>query len=274
MENFFDKILEEHNIVIPEENEEVDREGLYDFYFLPSFIQINNDLDGYFSIVIDNNKEKRHEIFQKILDNIVFEEDTEHYGMDIEFIRLLKEYLNWDGMSSNQELVIEWLREFSEYYNWDIISTRCNNEYCDDYLKILEEFPDKINWDKVYRMLPERIIRKIPDKVRWDKVIYYGNVSEQLLRDFPEHVDWKKASCAKRSKEFMRDFQDRLDWGLLVRASPMTLDVLIEHEDRIDIDDLRRSVHLPHDTLVKFMRYKYKKDKKLTKYWLTYLGCV
>ena len=66
-------------------------------------------------------------------------------GLDEDFIRDFKDFLNWHSICNVNRLTEDFIREFQDYVDWKAISYgQCLSE---DFVK---EFKDKLDWEAIY----------------------------------------------------------------------------------------------------------------------------
>ena len=104
----------------------------------------------------------------------------------------------------------------------------------------IEEFKDKVDWDKIskYQKLSEEFIREFKDQVNWSGISIYQKLSEELIREFKDQVDWSYISkYQKLSEEFIREFKDKVDWDRISKYQKLTEEFIREFNLTIDPDN-------------------------------------
>jgi len=138
----------------------------------------------------------------------------------------LKNIIDWEDVSKNQNLSEEFIRENVDKVNWNYISK---------YQKLSEgfirEFQNKVNWTWIskYQKLSEDFIQEFQDKVNWYWISIYQKLSEDFIREFQDKVNWCWISIYQNlSKEFIREFQDKVNWDWISKYQKLSKDFIKE----------------------------------------------
>ena len=105
----------------------------------------------------------------------------------------------------------------------------------------------------MYRQLSEGVIRDRSDKVDWLRVSGYQRLSEDFIREFADKVDWDRISRYQHlSESFIREFADKVGWYWISRCQHLSGDFIREFKDKVDWENISAYQHLSEDFIREF----------------------
>lgn len=143
----------------------------------------------------------------------------------------------------------QWIIDHADKVNWDIISAKQKLT-----VKIIEMFPDKINWlmySKNNPYLTPEIIRSYAYKIVWSKLRedFYTNVD--FLREFWEFIKWNKfVNCDDVGEDLIEEFQDLLskrDWNDMWDKS-FSSEFIRKHLEKLNIEFIYKTHQADEET--------------------------
>lgn len=94
-----------------------------------------------------------------------------------------------------------------------------------------------ISNDEESGRLSEEFIRKYKDHVDWKDVSTFQILSEEFIREFSGRVDWECiAECQVLSEEFIREYVDHLDWRTISFSQKLSEHFIEEFEHLVHWD--------------------------------------
>lgn len=106
--------------------------------------------------------------------------------VNVEYLRINKENVNWKELSKTHLLNIDNIREFKDYVDWNSISK--NYKFTEEELI---EFSSYINWKIVlkHQDIPYNILRKYQDYLDWDLVSAYQKLPLTIIEEFKDKLN-------------------------------------------------------------------------------------
>jgi hypothetical protein len=83
--------------------------------------------------------------------------------------------------------------------------------------------------------LTEQLVRDHKDFVDWKVISQYQTLSEAFIREFHERVDWSLVSRYQTlSEAFIREFQHRVDWRIVSKRQILSEAFIREFQHKVD----------------------------------------
>ena len=136
-----------------------------------------------------------------------------------EFIRQYPHYMDWEYISKYQNLSEDLIRDCGDYIIWEYICIPCmDNERYYKFYDVHEMmgwmhrdyYFENISEDR--GELSEELIREFQDAVDWDIVSTYNELPDQFYRDFQDQLNWGIVSYCGFSRTLWHEFSNRIVW--------------------------------------------------------------
>lgn len=184
-----------------------------------------------------------------------------------DFIREYEDLVDWTTISKYQKLSNSFINEFNYKVNWKNISAFQNIS-----LKLAMKYKSKIDWfnacfneyiseeilsigrDEIFPYFEGNIylyprdiyqsnigslsitaLRLFKDDLNWENVCYHNrNLSDDVIREFHNEVDWKVISrYHDLSEDFIREFKDYVSWEDISTYQILTKEFIKEFRDKL-----------------------------------------
>ena len=141
------------------------------------------------------------EQFEKI-NCLIKAKDWRHLNFVCEQIKLdpivmlyFKDVLDWRTISHYQELDMNFIREMKDYVDWDRI-WQYQKYLSEDFI---DEFIDKADWWNIclFRDLSEKFMDKHSDKLKWDIISSNQKMSEAFIDKYADKIEWERITIIK-----------------------------------------------------------------------------
>ena len=178
-----------------------------------------------------------------------------NYPMNVKQITLLKDRLDWTGLSRNDSLA--WsetlVAQFEDYWDWDCLSGNKLLPWSEDFIC---RYKDRLDWAALCynTALPwsDDFINKFKDSLDWSSLSAQEFLpwSEGLIARFNNLWSWEYLSTNESlpwSESFISLFEDRWDWGLLSsnKSLPWSEAFIAKYQDRWYWRELSQNQSLP-----------------------------
>jgi len=107
------------------------------------------------------------------------------------------------------------IKKYKQYVDFELFSTNKNVAE----LSIVEEFQDKLNFDKMSKVsyLPESVIMKYGDRMNWKDLLRYQRLSEDVLEKYINHLDFNMLPVfQKLSEAFISKYRIKFNMDLVM----------------------------------------------------------
>ena len=165
------------------------------------------------------------------------------YTTPEQFIEKYKDRVDWDGISSRQQLSESFIEKYKDKVDWDDISY--GQQLSEPFI---EKYKDKVDWNWISsrQQLSESFIEKYKDKVDWYRISSDQQLSEPFIEKYKDRVNWNKISQNIRVvRDTIYDYVD-----------PATLTTLHAAPATMTEDDYKKAIL----DMVKELQYRYMKQ--------------
>lgn len=134
--------------------------------------------------------------------NIIhFQQLIEKQGVE-SALREYKGFIAWDSLMQICSLYtfsIDFLREMRDYLEWVPISNSMKLTE-----KVIEEFKEEVSWRKISlsQDLSEGFMRKWADRIDWNWVIMSQKLTPQLVEDYKWKLDKEQLLVAEQNMKY------------------------------------------------------------------------
>lgn len=154
------------------------------------------------------------------------------------FVHKHEENIDWYALSVNPFLNEAIIECYSDKLNWQDIAQfyRLNNKFVDRWwpyltresfylaqnktftVEMCDKIKDNLDWWSVSKVASEEIIRAFPEYVDWDNVLKgeHGFFTEEFYREFIDYIDVYELTHQVLGysgyKNLLREFKDRINW--------------------------------------------------------------
>jgi hypothetical protein len=191
-----------------------------------------------------------------VRDNLSYLHEEEYEQMSEDFIRELKDKMDWESVSICAKLSENCIREFQKELHWKMMSQHQNlsesfiREFQNkvDWVKVskhqnlsesfIVEFQNKVDWKKIskHQNLSESFIVEFQNKLNWQKISKHQNLSSSFIKQFENNLSWFGLSCNKKlSRDIIREFQNKIDWVVKVKRCRLSEDFIREFKEKLDL---------------------------------------
>lgn len=165
----------------------------------------------------------------KITKNLNFNEINvlcQFQVLNDEYINLHYDIINWNIVCKYQKLSVDIIKNYLKLINWDIFSECQQISY-----EIISYFDKYLNWTIILntnRYASCFLIEKYHEHIFWNEVLYFNNVSENLLIFYKDVINWNNFQYEKKlSNETIKKLYDKLNIEKLIKNNNIDIDTFI-----------------------------------------------
>lgn len=217
-----------------------------------------------FKIVLLMNKENRENASKKIESLDFIEEYKDYLDWNIlsrrsdliceDFIEKFKDYIIWDNLYLTEEIFVKYFENFSKKRTIEIL---CGLEG-EELFNYLEKLKDKLDWELFseeieFKDSNIKILREFRNKINWEKLIYSDllHTSSGTIEEFLDSIDWNMFSKALayviyddglniKYKSIVELFKNKINFNYIIIVNKIDgveeiLDFIEKYIDYIDI---------------------------------------
>lgn len=146
---------------------------------------------------------------------------------------------DWEVISEFMKLDLHFVHMYEDYIQWEYLS---ENEHLTE--DIIDEYTYRLNWERVYRTYPnidEHFLRKYREFICSVPICENKNISWKLLHKFAKDLAWYQISWVKwiTTEDFIREFKDNICWDIIIKNEcELSESFIREFIDYFDINQL------------------------------------
>lgn len=142
-------------------------------------------------------------------------------------------------------------------YEWETISGHpmSNKRICPFSDNFIRKYADKFDFDILSQTytLSESIIREFFNKIDWTEIsLQY--LSDEFVDEFSDKLDlYTMSEKSELSEDFIRRFESKVDWEMISANQALFEELILEFAHKIDFNALLRSSYSLNDSFIAYL---------------------
>lgn len=216
---------------------------------------------------VSGNQNLSEDFIREFQDRLDWGHISNYQKLSENFIREYQEKLNWHSIPNSQVLSEAFIREFKDKVSWKWIATRqvMSESFIEEFMEcitdnslyykshltfdFLKKHLPKFNLDNLVVLdeIPESFLREIKDNFQdgvgeWYNISRYRkNLSISFLKDFEDHIDWRRQSEKYMDEDVLKACKHKIQWYVVLLGNniKVTESLIMDVIDALSIYDLK-----------------------------------